>query len=182
LTGCQFSFTDKDLSSFNIYSVNDTLIFIDNHWDIDTFVISSKTIVNKGWDENTGWYNPPIANVTFKDLPYNKYGRTIIRWATSDTIIQDCSIIGISKRSPNSEIKETIGFKGFIGDIDRKKQKINEFNTSSFGVIYKVPSFDMTTVRDSTDITYVYWSDKYGIIAFDYKSGDKWTLINKNAL
>ncbi|MBX7205979.1 MAG: hypothetical protein K1X81_11200 [Bacteroidia bacterium] len=165
--------------TYNIYNVNDTLFFRNKVNDLDTFVISSKTIVNKGWDENTGWYNPPVANVTFKDLPKNNYGLTVIRWATSDTIVQDCSIIGISKRSPGSEIKETIGFKGFIGDIDRKKQKTNEFDTNIFGVIYKVPSFDMTTVSDLTEITHIYWSDKFGIIAYDLKNGDRWNLILK---
>ena len=34
----------------------------------------------------------------------------------------------------------------------------------------------MTTVRDSTDISYVYWSDKYGIVAYDNKKGDRWIL------
>jgi len=179
LTGCKFNFTEGDLLTYNIYKVNDTLFFKNKFGEIDTFKISSKTIINKGWDENTGWYNPPIANVTFKDLPNNNYGRTVIRWATSDTIIQDLSLISIYKRRPNLEIEETIGFKRFIGTIDRKTQKTNDLISLDLGVIFKVPSFDLTTVRDSTEITHIYWSDKFGIVAYDLKNRDRWNLTQK---
>ena len=179
VTGCKFKFTNSDLLTYNIYKINDTLVFKNNLGDLDTFTISSKTIINKGWDENTGWYNPPIATVTFKDVPYNKYGRTVIRWATADTIIQDQSLLDIYKRRPNLEIEETIGFKGFIGTIDRHNQKTKDLDLIEFGNIYKVPSFDLTTVRESTEITHIYWSDKFGIVAYDLKNGDKWKLTKK---
>ncbi len=178
LSSCMFHFKEKDLLTYNIYNVNKILIFKNKIGDLDTFIISSKTIINKGWDENTGWYNPPIANVTFKDLPYNKYGLTVIRWATADTIIQDQSLITIYKDQPNAEVEEIIGFKGFIGTIDCRNQKINELDSLNLDVIFKVPSFDLTTVRDSTEITNIYWSDKFGIVGYDYKNGDHWKLKN----
>lgn len=155
------------------------MVFKNNLGGIDTFTISSKTIINKGWDANTGWYNPPLATVTFKDVPYNKYGRTVIRWSTADTIIQDQSLLDIYKRRPNSAIEETIGFKGFIGTINREKQKVNDHDLIGFGNIYSVPSFDLTTVRDPAAITHVYWSDKFGIVAYDLKNGDRWKLTRR---
>ena len=179
VTGCKFQFTDSDLLTYNIYKINDTLVFKNNLGDLDTFTISSKTIINKGWDENTGWYNPPIANVTFKDLPNNVYGLTVIRWATSDTIIQDCSIITIYKDKPKGEIREELYFKKFIGTIDRKTQQTVELDYLKYGKLFKVPSFDLTTVEDSTEITHIYWSDKFGIVSYDLKNGDRWNLVQK---
>ena len=179
LTGCKFNFTDNDLISYNIYKVNDTLIFKNSRSDLDTFIISSKTIFNKGSDENTGWYNPPIGNVTFKDLPNNHYGRTIIRWGTSDTIIQDCSLITIYKDKPNGSISEVLYFKNFIGRIDRRTQKTANLDNLKYGNLLKVPSFDTVNIRDSTEITNIYWSDKFGIIAYDLRNGDKWKLKSK---
>ncbi len=179
VTSCKFQFTDRDLLIYNIYKVNDTLVFKNTLGDSDTFTISSKSIINKSWDENTGWYNPPIANVTFKDVPYNRYGRTVISWATTDTIIQDQSLLEIYKTRPNVEIDESIGFKGFFGTIDRHTQKTKDLDLKEFGDIFKVPSFDLTTVRDSTEITHIYWSDKFGIVAYDLKNGDKWKLTER---
>jgi hypothetical protein len=182
LTGCKFSFKDKDLLAYNIYKVHDTLFFKNNFGDVDIFTISSKSIINKGWDENTGWYNPPVANVTFRDLPNNHYGNIVIRWATSDTIIQDHSLITIYKSRPSQEVEETLEFKGFIGTIDHKSQKTKDLDSMQLGDILKVPSFDLTTVRDSNEITHIYWSDKVGIVAYDLKKGERWRLMRGRAV
>ncbi len=142
-------------------------------------MVSSKSIKNKGWDENTGWYNPPVATITFKDVPENKYGERVIRWATADTIIQDHSLIDFYKSRPNSAIEETIGFKGFLGTIKRQEQRADNRELSTFGTLYKVPSFDLSTVRGAAEITHVYWSDKWGIVAYDLKNGERWILAKK---
>ncbi len=129
----------------------------------EKYSIISKTIINEGWNENTGWYNPQVAYVKYKDL------------SKPDSTYYDNSFLTIYQETKN-KIEEKILFNGFIGEIDRKNQKTKDPDLLNFNVIFKVPSFDMTTVRDSTEITYIYWSDKYGIVAYDLKNGDKWKL------
>jgi len=163
LTACKISLSDKDLTAFNTYNINDTLAFKNNFGEIKIFSIVSKTIINKGWDANTGWYNPQVAYVKYKDF------------SISDTIYYDNSFLTIYQRT-KAEIEETIYFNGFLGSIDRNTQQTSELEYLDGEQIYKIPKFDMTTVRDSTDIAYVFWTDKTGIIAFDLKNGDRWNL------
>ena len=164
LTACKISFEDKDLTAYNIYNVNDTLIFKNKLEQIKKFEIISKTIINKGWDENTGIYNPQVAYVKYQDF------------SKPDKVYYDSSFLTIYQRAKN-DIEETIYFGGFLGTITRNTQKTKEFSSFYSEQIYKIPQFDLTTVRDSTDISYVYWTDKKGIISYEYKNGDRWTLV-----
>lgn len=164
--GCKIRLSDKDLTAFNAYNVNDTITFKNNLGVLKKYSIISKTIINKGWDENTGWYNPQVAYVKYKDL------------SLPDSVYYDNSFLTVYQMS-KSEIEETIYFNGFLGSIDRSKQQTKEINYTKDVQIYKVPKFDMITVREPTDISYVYWTDKSGIIAFDLKNGDRWILMKK---
>ena len=166
LTACKISLSDKDLTAYNVYNINDTLTFKNELGEIKKYSIISKTIINKSWDANTGWYNPQVAYVKYKDF------------SKPDSIYYDNSFLTIYQRAKN-EIEETIYFNGFIGTIDRNNQKTKDSDLLNFEIIFKVPSFDMTTVRDSTEITYIYWSDEFGIVAYDLKNGDKWKLGEK---
>jgi hypothetical protein len=154
LTACQISLSYKDLTAFNTYNINDTLAFKNNFGEKKVFSIVSKTIINKGWDANTGWYNPQVAYVKYKDF------------SIPDTIYYDNSFLTIYQKT-KTEIEETVEFNGFLGSIDRNTQQTSELKYLDGEQIYKIPKFDMTTVRDSTDIAYVYWTDKTGIIAYD---------------
>jgi hypothetical protein len=179
LSSCKFNLTSNDLKTFNIYKENDTLIFENSLGDLDTFMVSSKSIINKGWDENTGWYNPPLAKVHFKDIPHNKYGTTVIRWEHSDTITEDQVLLTVYKRKPSIGIEETISIKNFIGIIDRQNQKTNSLDLQNSDIIYKVDPIDKSSIHDSSDIINVYWSDKLGIVAYDSKNGERWKLNKK---
>jgi len=174
LTSCKLPFRDKDLTSYKVYKPGDTLVFENDKSERDTFLITSKSIFYKGWDEGTGgWYDPQVAKVSYVPLSFNKY-----RFAdeTLDTIGGEILTI---YNSPDS-IRETIQFISFfLGEIHRSAQKISDNRLGHFGVIYKVPKFDMSTVRDSTGITYVYWSDSQGIVGYKLKNGDFWTLAPK---
>jgi hypothetical protein len=166
LTSCRLSFKDTDLVSYNIYNVNDTLIFKNISGKTNKFEIISKTIINKGWDENTGLYNPQIAYVKYRDL------------SESDSIPFDNSFLTIYQVSRN-EIEETICFKRFIGTINRKTQKTKEHISNFKGTVFKVTESDMSTFKDPSDILYIYWTDKDGIIAYDCKNGERWILTKK---
>ena len=164
LTSCKISLKDNDLLSYNIYKVNDTLVFKNKIGKIIKFKIISKTIINKGWDENTGLYNPQVAYIKYAVL------------GKLDSIYHDDSFLTIYQKS-KTEIEETIYFNGFIGIISRKEQKTNDFKSSKYLEVFKVPIFDLLTVRNSTDIIYIYWTDKNGIIGYDCKDGDRWRLV-----
>lgn len=164
LTACKISLKEEDLTVYNIYMVNDTLVFKNEFGQTKKFAIISKNIINKGWDENTGWYNPQVACIKYKDFSKAK------------TIYYDNSFLTIYQKTKN-EIDETIYFNNFLGSIDRDRQKTKEFSSLYSEQIYKIPKFDITTVRDSNDISYVYWTDKSGIICYEYKNGIKWTLV-----
>lgn len=166
LTACKISLSDKDLTAFNTYNINDTLAFKNKSGETIIFSIVAKTIINKGWDANTGWYNPQVAYVKYKDL------------SIPDTIYYDNSFLTIYQRT-KTEIEETIYFNGFLGSISRNNQHTKELKYLDGEEFYKIPKFDMTTVRDSTDIEFVYWTDKFGIIAYDLKNGDRWNLTKK---
>ncbi len=166
LTACKISIRDRDLIAFKAYNINDTLEFKNNFGETKIFSIISKTIINKGWDANTGWYNPQVAYIKYKDF------------SIPESIYYDNSFLTIYQRT-KTEIEETICFNGFLGSIDRNNQKTRELKYIEGEEVYKIPKFDMTTVRDSTDIAFVYWTDKTGIIAYDLKSGDRWNLTNK---
>lgn len=164
LTACKISFKNEDLTVYNIYKINDTLVFKNEFGQTKKFAIISKNIINKGWDENTGLYNPQVAYVKYKDF------------SKPETIYYDNSFLTIYQKTKN-EIEETIYFNNFLGSIDRDRQKTKEFSSLYSEQIYKIPKFDITTVRDSNDISYVYWTDKSGIISYEYKNGDKWALV-----
>ena len=75
-----------------------------NKNEIHYFLISSKSIQNNGWNENTGIYNPPVADITYQDIPDNKDGIKTIRYREGNTIIQDASLLTIYKNGSTQEI------------------------------------------------------------------------------
>jgi len=177
LMGCKFDFNEQDLLIYKIYRVNDKLIYRNNLGVKDSFMISSKFITNYGWNENTGWFNPPTAKVTIRDLPYNKMTLNVTSGSLNTQ--RDKELITIYKSEPHGKIKEVLQLKWFIGDIDRPHQQTIELDSLNLGAIFKVPCFDMSTVRDSTDIAYLFWSDTIGIVAYEYKNGDRWILVGR---
>lgn len=180
LSACRHNFKPEDLVAYNSYSSGDTIIFQSTSHHQDTFVITSKRIIHKGWDENTGWYNPPVAYVTYVDLPRGKYRYPLTSGGV--TKMADGDFMTIWKTRPNDRPEEIIGFKRFLGTIDRTSQTITFRDSVHAGPVYKVPRLDLTTARDSTDLTYVYWSDLSGIVAYDCKSGERWSLVRRTHL
>jgi hypothetical protein len=178
-SACRHSFKPEDLVAYNSYSSGDTIIFHSTSNHQDTFAITSKRIINKGWDENTGWYNPPVAYVTYIDLPDGKCRYPLTSGGV--TRMADGDFMTIWKTRPSDQPDEILGFLGFLGTIDRTSPIIPADSVYP-GPVYKVPRFDLTTARDSTDLTYVYWSDLSGIVGYDYKSGEHWKLVRRTHL
>ena len=56
--------------------------------------------------------------------------------------------------------------------LNRKHQKTLHSD------IYKIPLKQISWAHDPTDIISIYWSDKKGIIEYDYKNGQKFKLLN----
>jgi len=110
ISSCKIKFTENDLISYNLYSINDTLKFKNDKGQINSYVIISKSIITKGWDANTGWYNPQVAYIKYKDL------------SIPDSIYYDNSFLTIYQ-DLNKIAKETIYFNGFLGEINRQNQK-----------------------------------------------------------
>ena len=113
------------------------------------------------------------ATVRFKDLPENKYQETVIRYP--DTIYQDAELLVVYKSSPFENPKVELYFKSFIGEIEEINNNRLIFNEHSS---LRIPRFDLTTAREDTDLTYIYWNDTIGIIGYEYKNGEIWKRIN----
>lgn len=180
MSACRHNFKPEDLIAYNSYSSGDTIIFRNTTYHQDTFVITSKRIIHKGWDENTGLYNPPVAYVTYVDMPDGKRRYPLTSGGVKRMV--DGDFMTIWKTRPNDKPEEILGFLGFIGTIDRTSQTNAPKDSLYGGPVYRVPRFDLTTARDSTDLTYVYWSDLSGVVGYDYKSGEHWSLVHRTHL
>lgn len=178
LGGCiHFNFNNFDLVEFNVYKIGDTLIFQNQLLQKDTIIITGKNIERLDPAGNI-WFRAMVANITFKDIPKNQYQETIIKH--NRPTYQDASLLKVYKSDPWDIPRVEFYFKDFIGTLDKNKQRTNEFLKEYKEISYKITLFDLSSARIDKDITYIYWTESYGIIAYDTKNGDRWKLQLKN--
>ncbi len=177
MSSCRHNFAPQDLVAYHSYNSGDTIIFQSSASEQDTFVITSKSIQHHGLDANTGLYSPPTAYVTYVDLPEGKWRYPLTSGGV--TSMADGDFMTIYKTHPSDRPSEVLYFNHFIGTIDRSGKQVDFPMGSSSFPVYQVPRYDPTTARDPKDLTHVYWSDSLGMVAYDCKSGEQWSLVRR---
>lgn len=177
LGGCKRYFDPGDLIAYGAYEPGDTIILRSSLGQQDTMIVESKFSYHTGGDGAMSFYNLPEAVITYR-------GGRFSQWLKTNPVNhrQEKYLLSTLMHFSTDALIETIYFERFIGTIDRATQQTTALDSLYSLPIYKVPRFDLTTARDSIDVTYVFWSDSLGVVAYDTKADVHWSLVHRSHL
>ena len=96
----------------------------------------------------------------------------------SDTIYQD--LLMLTHFPLDSTTYYTINYKNFCADIDTTHGKfhtnaisLNKLKIRNYYLLTNQTPIDLTK---SSQIEFVYWTDKYGLTAYQSINGEVWTI------
>jgi hypothetical protein len=174
--GPDFVISETSRNYLSFFKPNDTLYFQDLKGKIDTFLITyidSEEHTETNLSSLSPWKE---VRVHYKQLPKN--------------LIKDSILVSIFA-SYRSQV--SINFKDFVyspwvdgklADGAKNQQGVLMHDTIMISKKNFTGYFDFGYSRgdsskmDSTDITHLYWLNKYGIIAYKYRNGNMWKRIN----
>jgi hypothetical protein len=167
----KISFTKEDLEWFNVYNVNDILIFQSvQTQQKDTSIIAYKSLNYQ--------YNPMVndkriqcMNVIYTN---NKYSDNKNK---TETLIFDCkdknqSVLGLTYLKSNFKLDNTMVIK----DLETLSLFSKNFK-NVYELKYKRMKFHGGTDDDPETL---YWDKKYGIIKYITFKGEIWERVNVN--
>lgn len=179
-----YQFSDKMRAYLEFYKSNKIWCFSDSSSRTDTLqFISVDSSVFDPLGINMG------AQVPHKDISilYRHISKTK-RYQNRQDSIMDSFFILISKHLSDSVKKITIDLYDFEGESFSDSIGITKLDTIKIDNIEFTKYVDIGLLDDikyeqqghekPTDITHVYWLNKYGIIAYRYRNGDIWKRIN----
>lgn len=177
LSGCKRYFNHEELMAYAAYEPGDTIILRSSLGEQDTLIIESKFIFHTGGDGAMSFFNLPSAVVTYRNgrFPYWTMRNPFSRKEEKQLLVSRMHL-------SDDRLSEDLYFEGFIGTIDRATQQTTALDSLYSSPIYKVPRFDLSTARDSVDVTYVFWSDSLGVVAYDTKADVRWSLVHRSHL
>ena len=182
MTSCferKFNFNERDLDLLCIYQEGDTIYFESNLGDIDTIAIMGfGTYRNKS---GTIFYSPAPVNLKWVKAKYlsdHQWNMKPDYSDISDTAYQD--LLMLTHFPLDSTTYYTINYKNFYSDIDTTH---GEFHTDAISLNkLKIRNYYLLTnqnpiyITESSQIEYVYWTDKYGLTAYQSINGEIWTI------
>jgi len=178
-------FNDNELKHFSNYKNGDTIYFESNLGDIDTIEIIG--FKNEKFDKCGGFMQRRPSNtrwITIKHLPMDKWHGTSQDMTKGGIIEIDYQgLFWITKDPIEKTTKYSIDFQNFhstedtvIGQLYLDTLKLNNIVLTNY---YIVKHGYPDRVTKSDDIEVLYWTDRYGLVAYKNKSGQIWTLKNK---
>jgi hypothetical protein len=179
IISCKSNFLESELEAYNPYKVGDTLIFKSSKNNIDSFLITNKEIFWTSWTpiERDGWYNPTNAVIKYKKINnYESWKRKVFLENGESEFLH------IWKHSPGN-IRIMLLFNGFLseninnfGELQTIELNVGKLILTDYFEI--LPYCDECQRRRSDGIIKVYWSKKYGILKYVFKSGEVWERTN----
>lgn len=173
LSSCRFNFNKSDLIPFNIYDANDTLVFVADHFQPETFVITQKVIKHYGWNENSGIWSKPTAILFYSQCLPDTQSLKISKKDDGDL-----EFMVIEKSTPDSKSFTELAFHHGISFLPDSAELVNEVLPGGTQlIVQKIPE---AVAHDSADVVCKYWHTEYGIVGYDYKCGTRWRLQRFN--
>jgi hypothetical protein len=178
-----FDFTSEELAFASSFHVGDTIYYESNLHDIDTLLIlDTLTEQTKG----CGWFIAPrpsnIKSIVIKHLPIDIWHGTTTTSENgkAETKINYQTILSVCKYPVDKKLEFVIDFKNFNSI---RNSSLGEFhsdtillNGKTFSNYFLVKHSYPERVKNSTDIEYLYWTVQDGLVAYQNKSGELWTL------
>lgn len=175
LTSCvkKTYFTENDLEWFNVYEVNDTLIFQEtNSLLIDTTIIVQKIIKHTGYNPISSEKDNHMARLSYQNNKYKHLNEL------------GAEMLEMYKYDNNVDAKPWLSYLGFSYDLSNYDF---EFENSTlhltnkyFDKVYilnKVKNKHHRKTQDMNPKT-LYWDKTNGIIKYETYEGAIWERIN----
>lgn len=172
-------FTQDELTHFESYNVNDTLIYLGDEGSADTLVVDEITPTVTSFDFNCGFVSSSPNNeksIFIRNLPINKYPYS--DWETHDNATVKTSQWFFSLQVlPNPrEVNLVFNFKNFAfvsRSFDAfKVEKDTIIGNYAIDAYYRFPHTSPASRKDSTYINEVFWTNEYGLIAYSDLKGE----------
>jgi hypothetical protein len=174
INSSEFEFSKEHLSLIENLTLGDTVFFRNEYNDYDTIKISNIDIRQECGGIMGYPHKTYICNI--KHLPKNIYYDGTVRQPDGTERILDQNLITISKfpsHMPDKQYSVIINFRDFSGEII----SIDKIKTDSlfhdFGVqkYWEITSVGDTIISDSSRISKVYWSQKFGLTGYHLYNG-----------
>ncbi|PHR46702.1 MAG: hypothetical protein COA32_09470 [Fluviicola sp.] len=180
-------FKESELDHFSSFTVGDTLIYTDQIGNTDRVVVKEISDHDKKPEVNCGIFRAQPNNhkaVYIEHLPVNIY--PFSHWEVDSTAeIKDFHYLLSMNITPSPrDLDLHVSFKNFIfnrNDYENyrieKDTIIGGFKVKSF---YRFPHSYPERLKDSSYITEVFWTAKYGLIAYKNQKGNTYIKTNAN--
>lgn len=176
-----FEFSQNELVHFADYKIGDTLYFENNFRDIDTIAIVS-IVDERQVGQKCAFSIPPRHNrrVLITHLPIDFWiAKKHYDGAGKDTVVYQ-TLFYIQKLPLENITNYGVSFKEFyysdstLGEIHKEISVSNKIIYNCYKLKHHYPE----RVINPTDISTVYWTDKYGLTAYTQKNGVTWFVVD----
>jgi hypothetical protein len=167
------------------YSVGEVMVFKSNKGNIDTFII---TKIDSSVDNVRGFIAPrPHKNifVSYKQFPvdYWQHSRTEMGSNNSKPrkVIEDAWLLCVTKFPDDNSTELNFNFRTYFGctlsQIIPLRTDTLKMNNIKFSNYYKI-SYCKEDIDDSSSVICAYSTVSKGLMAYEYKNGEKWARVN----
>lgn len=171
-------FSEFELSHFDSYDLNDTIIYTSNLGEFDTIIVRGITTDNENPEIDCPIRPANYKEVTIEHYPYNYVANESWNGSAEERSEFRHIIFQMQKYLAPEETSIIVQFKNFYyvsSDFpSRFTQKDTIINNLEITEYYRLEHSYPQHLEDSTDISVVFFSLKEGLVAYQNMCGNTW--------